>query len=177
VGKTIEVLTKISPGITRMAVLWNPDAAIGERRAQVLAAVTPFGITPLVIEVRDRDAIEGAFVAMRKQRANALFVITDPLTLQNRNEIVRLAASYHLPAVYEFSEFARAGGLVAYAPSIADQFRRAAVYVDKILRGMKPSELPIEQPTRFELVINQKTAKALGIAVPKMLLRADEVLQ
>ena len=178
VGKTIEVLTKISPGITRMAILWNPDAAIGERRAQVLAAVTPFGITPLVIEVRDRDAIEGAFVAMRKQRANALFVITDPLTLQNRNEIVRLAASYHLPAVYEFSEFARAGGLVAYAPSIADQFKRAAVYVDKILRGMKPSELPIEQPTRFELVINQKTAKALGIAVPKeMLLRADEVLQ
>jgi putative tryptophan/tyrosine transport system substrate-binding protein len=178
VGKTVEVLTKIVPGITRIAILWNPDAAIEERRAQVLAAATLFGMTPLVVEVRNRDAIEEAFVAMRKQRANALFVITDPLTLQNRNEIVRLAASNHIPAVYEFSEFARAGGLVAYAPSIADQFRRAAVYVDKILRGAKPGELPIEQPTRFELVINQKAAKALGIAVPKeMLLRADEVLQ
>jgi putative tryptophan/tyrosine transport system substrate-binding protein len=178
VGKTVEVLTKIAPGITRMAILWNPDAAIEERRTQVLAAVALFGITPLVIEVRDRDAIEEAFATMRKQRANALFVITDPLTLQNRNEIVKLAASHRIPAVYEFSEFARAGGLLAYAPSIADQFRRAAVYVDKILRGTKPGELPIEQPTRFELVINQKAAKALGIAVPKeMLLRADEVLQ
>ena len=178
VGKTVEVLTKIAPGITRMAILWNPDAAIEERRTQVLAAVALFGITPLVIEVRDRDAIDEAFATMRKQRANALFVITDPLTLQNRNEIVKLAASQRIPAVYEFSEFARAGGLLAYAPSIADQFRRAAVYVDKILRGAKPGELPIEQPTRFELVINQKAAKALGIAVPKeMLLRADEVLQ
>ncbi len=178
VGKTVQALTEIAPGVTRMIILWNPDAAIEERRAQAVAAAELFGITPLVVEVRDRDGIEGAFAAMRKQRGNALFVVTDPLTLQNRNEIVKLAANYRIPAVYEFAEFARAGGLVAYAPSVTEQFHRAAIYVDKILRGAKPGELPIEQPTKFELVINQKTAKALRITVPKeMLLRADEVIR
>jgi len=135
-------------------------------------------ITPLVVEVRDRGGIESAFIAARKQRANALFVVTDPLTLQNRDEIVRLAATYRIPAVYEFAEFARAGGLVAYAPIVTEQFHRAAIYVNKILHGAQPSELPIEQPTKFELVINQKAAKALGITASKeMLLRADEVIQ
>ena len=161
-----------------MAILWNPNAAIEERRTQAIAAAGAFGIAPLVIEVRDLDGIVAAFAVMRKERANALFVVTDPLTLQNRNEIVRLAAANRIPAVYEFGEFVRAGGLVAYAPSITEQFRRAAIYVDKILHGAKPGELPIEQPTKFELVINLKTAKALGITVPKeMLLRADEVIQ
>ena len=178
VGKTVQALTELDPAVTRMAILWNPDAAIEERRTQAIAAAGVFGITPLVIEVRNRDGIEAAFAAMRKQRANALFVVTDPLTLQNRSEIVRLAAVNRIPAVYEFGEFARAGGLVAYAPSITEQFRRAAIYVDKILHGAKPGELPIEQPTKFELVINLKTAKALGITIPKeMLLRADEVIQ
>ena len=115
---------------------------------------------------------------MRKERANALFVVTDPLTLANRNEIVRLAASERIPAVYEFGEFARAGGLLSYAPSVNEQFRRAAIYVDKILRGANPGDLPVEQPTKFELVINAKAAKALGIAISKdMLLRADEVIR
>ncbi len=178
VGKTVQALTELVPGVTRMAILWNPDAAIEERRRQAMTAAGAFGITPSVIEVRDRDGIEAAFAAMRKQRANALFVVTDPLTLQNRREIVRLAAANRIPAVYEFGEFARAGGLVAYAPSITEQFRRAAIYVDKILRGAKPGELPVEQPTKFELVINLKAAKALGITVPReMLLRADEVIQ
>ena len=105
-------------------------------------------------------------------------MITDPLTLVNRNEIVKLAASERIPAVYEFGEFARAGGLIAYAPSVTEQFRRAATYVDKILRGAKPGDLPVEQPTKFELVINLNAAKALGITVPKdLLLRADEVIQ
>ena len=178
VGKTVQELTEIAPGVTRMAILWNPGAAIEERRAQVLAAARVFGITPLVVEVRDRDGIEAAFVEMRRQRADALFVITDPLTLQNRNEIVQLAGSNRIPAVYEFVEFVRAGGLVAYAPSVTEQFRRAAIYVDKILRGARPGELPIEQPTKFELVINQKAAKALGITIPQsMLMRADELIQ
>ena len=148
------------------------------RRRQVMAAAEGFGITPLVVEVRDRDGIGPAFAMMRKERANALFVVTDPLTLANRNEIVRLAASERIPAVYEFGEFARAGGLIAYAPSVTEQFRRAAIYVDKILRGAKPGDLPVEQPAKFELLINLKAAKALGIAVPKdMLLRADEVIK
>ena len=143
-----------------------------------MAAAGAFGITPLVIEVRDRTGLDAAFAAMRTQRANGLFVVTDPMTLQNRTEIVKLAAAHRIPAVYEFGEFVRAGGLVAYAPSITEQFRRAAIYVDKILRGTKPAELPIEQPTKFELVINLKAAKALGITVPKeMLLRADEVIR
>ena len=177
-GKIVQTLTQIAPGATRMAILWNPGAAVGDRRTQVVAAVGVFGITPLVVEVRDRDGIEAAFAEMRKQRANALFVVTDPLTLANRSEIVKLAAANRIPAVYEFGEFARAGGLIAYAPSVTEQFRRAAIYVDKILHGAKPGELPIEQPTKFELVINQKAAKALGITVPReMLLRADEVIQ
>ena len=115
---------------------------------------------------------------MRKQRADALFVITDPLTLQSRSEIVMLAGTYRVPAVYEFAEFVRAGGLVAYSSSVTDQFRRAAIYVDKILRGAMPANLPVEQPTKFELAINMKTAKALGLAIPQsILLRADEVVQ
>ena len=178
VGKTVQALTEIAPGVKRMAILWNPGAAIEERRVQAVAAAKAFGMTPLVIEVRDHDGLEAAFAAMRKQHANALFVVTDPLTLANRTEIVKLAAANRIPAVYEFGEFARAGGLVAYAPSITEQFRRAAIYVDKILRGAKPGDLPIEQPTKFELVINLKAAQALGITVPKeMLLRADEVIR
>ena len=140
VGKTVQALTELDPAAKRMAILWNPNAAIEERRAQAIAAAGAFGITPLVIEVRDLDGIVAAFAAMREQRANALFVVTDPLTLQNRNAIVGLAAANRIPAVYEFGEFVRAGGLVAYAPSITAQFRRAAIYVDKILHGAKPGD-------------------------------------
>ena len=178
IPKTVQALREIVPGVKRMAILFNPGASIDVRRRQVMAAAEGFGITPLVVEVRDRDGIGPAFAMMRKERANALFVVTDPLTLANRNEIVRLAASERIPAVYEFGEFARAGGLIAYAPSVTEQFRRAAIYVDKILRGANPGDLPVEQPTKFELVINAKAAKALGIAISKdMLLRADEVIR
>jgi len=141
-------------------------------------AARTFAMTPIRIEVHERDGLEAAFAAIRKQRADALFVVTDPLILANRKVIVDLAASNRIPAGYEFGEFVRAGGLVAYTSSSTDQFRRAAIYVDKILHGAKPAELPIEQPTKFELVINLKAAKALGLTVPKeMLLRADEVIR
>jgi putative tryptophan/tyrosine transport system substrate-binding protein len=177
-AKAIQQLLLIAHGITRIAILWNPGAANEGPRVQAVAAARANGLTPVVIELRDRDGIESAFTAMRNQHANALFVITDPLTLANRNEIVKLAASHRIPAVYEFGEFARAGGLVAYSSSVTEQFRRSAVYVDKILHGAKPGDLPIEQPTKFELVINVKAAKALGLIIPKdVLLRADEVIQ
>ena len=177
-GKTVQVLLSIAPGVTRLAILWNPAAAIGELRAQAVAAAKANGVTPLVVELRDRAGIEAAFTSMRIQRANGLFVVTDPLTLANRSEIVKFAASNRIPSVYEFGEFARAGGLVAYSPSVTEQFRRSAIYVDKILHGAKPGDLPVEQPTKFELVINQRAAKALGITIPKeILLRADEVIQ
>ena len=178
IPKTVQLLREVVPSVTRMAILWNPAASQAERRRQVISAAEAFGITPLVVEVRDRDGIGPAFEVMRKERANGLFVITDPLTLANRNEIVKLAASERIPAIYEFGEFARAGGLMAYAPSVTEQFRRAANYDDKILRGAKPGDLPVEQPTRFELVINLNAAKALGITAPRdLLLRADEVIQ
>ena len=178
IAKTVQLLRDFVPGITRMAILWNPGAASVAQRKQVVSTAEFFKMTPLVVELRDRDGIGPAFATMRKERANGLFVITDPLTLANRNEIVKLAASERIPAVYEFGEFARAGGLIAYAPSVTEQFRRAAIYVDKILRGAKPGDMPVEQPTRFELVINLNAAKALGITAPKdLLLRADEVIQ
>jgi len=177
VGKTVQLLTEIALGATRMAILYA-SGTNGERVIQAQKAALAFALTPLPIEVHERDGFPDAFAAMRKQGANALFVTTDPLTLANRNTIVRLAAANRIPAIYEFGEFARAGGLIAYAPSVSDQFRRAAIYVDKILKGSRPADLPIEQPTKFELVINLKAAKALGIMVPKeMLLRADEVIQ
>jgi len=177
VGKTVQVLTEIAPGRTRLAILWNPESPI-KGLTQAEDAARTFALTSIPIEVREPDGLQAAFATMRKQRANALFVVTDPLTLANRKVIVDLAATNHIPAGYEFGEFARAGGLVAYTSSSTDQFRRAAIYVDKILHGAKPAELPIEQPTKFELVINLKAAKALGITIPKdVLLRADEVIQ
>jgi len=178
IPKTVQLLRDFVPGVARMAILWNPGASIGDQRRQAMAAAQALGITPLVVEVRDRDGIGPAFATMRLERANGLFVLADPLTLANRNEIVKLAASERIPAVYQFGEFVRSGGLIAYAPSVTEQFRRAPIYVDKILRGARPGDLPIEQPTKFELVINLNAAKALGITASKdMLLRADEVIQ
>jgi putative ABC transport system substrate-binding protein len=115
---------------------------------------------------------------MAKEKVQALMVIADPLTVRNRQRIVTLAASKRIPAMYSFLEFAKVGGLVAYGPSVPELFRRAATYDDKLLKGAKPADLPVEQPSKFELVINLKTAKALGITIPKeLLLRADEVIQ
>ena len=115
---------------------------------------------------------------MRPQGVDSLMVISGPLTVSSRDTIVKLAASTHIPSAYEYPEFARAGGLLAYGPSIPAQFRRAATYVDSILKGMAPGDLPIEQPTEFELVINLRTAGALGIKLPRaVLLRADELIQ
>jgi putative ABC transport system substrate-binding protein len=130
------------------------------------------------VAVRAREELEDAFAALRRFRVDGLMVVQDPVLYSARTQVVRLAASHRLPAVYALSEFVEAGGLMSYGVNIARQFRRAAVYVDKILNGAKPSELPVEQATQFELVINLMTAKALGLKIPPSLLaRADQVIE
>jgi putative ABC transport system substrate-binding protein len=177
-GKAVQLLKDIVPAASRMAILWNPASAVNPGLSEAQTAMLALRMTPLPIEVRDRSGLKNAFSQIRRQRADSLLVITDPLTLRNRDAIVSLVETERIPAVYEFAEFARAGGLIAYSASVPELFRRAAVYVDKILKGAKPGELPIEQPTKFELVINLKTARALGLTIPQSLLvRADEVIE
>ena len=178
IGKALQVLKDIVPGASRIAILWNASGEVEPRLKEAQAAVRMLGMTPLPIDVRGPSDFDAAFARMRKQRADAVMVVTDPLTLRHRETIVNLAAANRIPAVYEFAEFARAGGLVAYSASVPALFARAAMYVDKILKGTKPADLPVEQPTKFELVINLKTAKTLNLAIPQpLLLRADEVIQ
>ncbi|MEO8754041.1 MAG: ABC transporter substrate-binding protein [Casimicrobiaceae bacterium] len=178
IGKALQLFKEIVPAASRIAVLWNAAGEVEPRLKEAQTAVRALGMTPLPIEVRGPSDLDGAFTRMRRQNADAVMVVTDPLTLRYRETIVKLAAAYRIPAVYEFAEFARAGGLVAYSASVPALFARAAVYVDKILKGAKPAELSVEQPTKFELVINMKTARALGLTVPQsLLLRADEVIQ
>jgi putative tryptophan/tyrosine transport system substrate-binding protein len=178
-GKWVELLREAVPKVTHLAVLWNPEAGGAESRVKELhTAAGVLKLTPHVFEARNVNEFDGAFAAMARAHLGGLIVVPDPLTLRHRDQIVRLAAQTRLPATYGFLEFARAGGFIAYGPSVADQARRAAAYVDKILKGAKPGDLPVEQPTKFELVINLKTAKALGLTIPPSLLaRADEVIQ
>jgi len=178
IGKALQVLKDIVPDASRIAILWNASGEVEPRLKEAQAAVRMLGMTPLPIDVRGPSDFDAAFARMRKQRADAVMVITDPLTLRHRETIVNLAAANRIPAVYEFAEFARAGGLVAYSASVPALFARAAMYVDKILKGTKPADLPVEQPTKFELVINLKTAKTLGLTIPpSLLLRADQVIE
>jgi putative ABC transport system substrate-binding protein len=178
-GKWVELLSEAVPNATRVAVLWNPGARGLELRVKELqAAAATLKLKLYIFEVRNVSEFDGAFNAISKTHVGGLIVMVDPLTLRNRERIVRLAAQTRLPTIYGFSEFARSGGLMAYGPSVPDQARRAAKYVDKILKGAKPAELPVEQPTKFELVINMKTAKALGLTIPQtLLLRADQVIE
>jgi len=178
IGKALQLLKAIVPGASRIAILWNTAGRVEPRIDEAQAGVRALGMTPLPIAVRDRSDFDGAFMRMRKQNADAVLVVADPLTVRYRDPIVALAASYRIPAVYEFAEFARAGGLIAYSASIPVLFYRAASYVDKILKGARPGDLPVEQPTKFELVINARTARTLGLAIPQSaLLQADEVVQ
>ena len=131
-----------------------------------------------ILEVEGPEDFDRAFLAMRQQRAEALNVLASPILYANRKALIQLAAKYQLPAVYQWREFVEDGGLMSYAANLAEMFRRAATYVDKILKGAKPADLPVEQPTKFEFVINLKTAKALGLTIPpSVLARADEVIQ
>jgi putative ABC transport system substrate-binding protein len=179
-GKRLELLKESLPDrISRVAVLWNaanPYPALVFKETQ--RAAHALGIEIQSLEVRSPDDLDGALEAAVRQRASALIAVEDPLTLSNRHRIADFAAKNRLPAVDGTREFAEAGCLMAYGASLADLFRRAAGYVDKILKGYKPADLPIEQPTKFELVFNLKTAKALGLNVPPTLLAtADEIIE
>jgi putative ABC transport system substrate-binding protein len=182
VGKRLELLTQAVPGVTRVAVLRHPGF-VSERADKVIlkaadAAARALGVRLQVVEARGPAEFDRAFSDMTRARAGALAVSGSPMFANERRRLVDLAAKNRLPAVYESREDVDAGGLMSYGPNFADLFRRAATYVDKILKGTKPADLPVEQPTKFELVINRKTAKALGLTIPQSLLgRADEIIQ
>jgi ABC-type uncharacterized transport system substrate-binding protein len=179
IGKGLELLREVVPTVTRVAALWNPSnpGNIHQLRGAEAAAAAS-GVRLLSVEARGRAEIDRAFVAMAREGAGALLVLMDGIFYDQRERIAALAAKNRLPAVYGFSVFAEAGGLMSYAASRSDSYRQTAVYVDKILKGAKPSELPVELPTKFELVINVKTAKALGLTIPPSLLaRADQIIE
>jgi putative ABC transport system substrate-binding protein len=178
--KRLQLLKEIFPKVSHaMAVLWNP-AYVGMRARfqQAQVAAPAVGLTVRSVEVRDTRELDAAFEAIAREHPEALLLLVDPFTFSQRSRIVEFAAEQRLPAIYESRDFVDVGGLISYGPNIPDQFRRAAAYVDKILRGAKPADLPIEQPTKFELVINMRAAKALGIKLPEsILLRADRVIE
>jgi putative ABC transport system substrate-binding protein len=182
VGKSLEVIKRAVPGVSRVALLLKPDAmpdsAKKERLKAADVAARALGVRLQIVEARGPEDFDRAFSDMIRGRADALAVPATQVFNLERRRLVNLAAKHRLPAVYPNRDFVDAGGLMSYGPDLADMARRAASYVDKILKGAKPGDLPVEQPTRFELVINLKTAKTLGLTIPPSLLgRADEVIQ
>jgi putative ABC transport system substrate-binding protein len=178
-GKRLELLKEAVPRASRVAVLWNaanPNKALEWKETQTAARTS--GVTLQSVEVRAFDDFERAFSAITRGRADAVITVTESLTITHRRQIVAFTTKRRLPMIAAYRDFAEAGGLMSYGVSPRDQYRRLAVYVDKILKGAKPGDLPIEQPTKFELVINMKTAKALGLTIPpSILLRADQVIE
>jgi putative ABC transport system substrate-binding protein len=177
--KRLQLLKELFPKVSHaMAVLWNPDyVGMRARFEQARVAAPAAGLTVRSVEVRDTRELDLAFEAIIREHPEAV-VLTDPFTLSQRAQLVEFAAEQRLPAIYENSDFVDVGGLMSYGPNISDLYRRAATYVDKILKGAKPADLPIEQPTKIELVLNMKAAKALGISFPaSVLLRADKLIE
>ena len=182
VGKGLELLKQTVPGVSRVAVLWEPGAT-GERAdratlAEAEVAGRVLGVQLQFVEVRGPADFDRAFSDMTKRRAGALTVFPGAMLFGERKQLTELAAKNRLATVYPWREYVDAGGLMSYGPDLAHLFRRAATYVDKILKGAQPADLPVEQPTKFEFVINLKTAKALGLTIPQSVLaRADHVIQ
>ena len=182
VAKHVELLKQAMPRVSRVAVLWQP-AGMSEGQAKAMlkaaeGAARALGVRLQIVEARALNDLDRAFSEMTRERAHALTVLSSPMLVQERTHLVDLAAKGRLPAVYPFRQAVEAGGLMSYAPNLPDQYRRAATYVAKILKGAKPGDLPVEQPTKFELVINAKAAKALGLTIPpSVLARADEVIE
>jgi putative ABC transport system substrate-binding protein len=178
-GKGLELLKETVPKVRRVAVLSNPaNASHALAIENVKVAARSLGVQLQLLEARGPEEFEGAFAAMAKERVAALLVPTDPVFFLHRARLAELAAKNRLPSVHSLREYVEAGGLMSYGPSLLDLLRRAATFVDKILKGAKPADLPVEQPTKFELVINLKTAKALGLTIPQsLLLRTDQVIE
>src|SRR5262245_9583213 len=178
-AKWLELLKDISPQLKRVAVLREPDVAAGIGQLAVIQAAAPsFGVEVRPVSVRDADEIERAITAFARSSNGGLIVTASTLAAVHRKLIIALAARHRLPAVYSVRYHATSGGLISYGPDTIDPFRRAAAYVDRILKGEKPADLPVQAPTKYELVINLKTAKALGLDLPaSVLARADEVIE
>jgi putative tryptophan/tyrosine transport system substrate-binding protein len=178
-GKWLELLKEIAPGVTRAAVLRDAGVASGVGQYAIIQAVAPsLGVELRQIDLRDPGEIERAISAFARSSNGGLIVTAAPIATAHRDLIITLAAHHQLPAVYPLPYFAHSGGLIAYGPDSISPYRRAAGYVDRILKGEKPADLPVQAPTKYELVINLKTAKALGLSVPQsMLARADEMIE
>jgi putative ABC transport system substrate-binding protein len=178
-GKRLELLREVIPNVSHIAVLWNPDNPfhVGSLK-ETRAAAQVLGIKLQLLGMRVSEEFPATFAAILRERPGALLVLADRLFLHNRARIVDFEAEHRLPGVYAYRELVEVGGLMSFGPSYADMHRRAAYFVDRILKGVKPADLPVEQPTKFELVINLKTAKARGLTIPQsILIRADEVIQ
>ena len=179
VGKQLELLKEVIPRVSRVAVLRNPTNETHALSLKELEdAARSLRVQLQMFQARDPDEFDRAFVAMARERVRTLLILGDPMFFLHRTRIADLAAKQRLPTMAVAREFAEAGGLMAYGPNLSDLLRRAATFVDKILKGAQPADLPVEQPTKFELVINLKTAKALGLTIPpSILVRADHVIQ
>jgi putative ABC transport system substrate-binding protein len=179
-AKRLEMLRQVLPKRSHsVGVLWNPAyKGMGARYQEARSAGSAVGVDVRSIEVRDSREMEAAFDSVVRDRPDGLLLLADPLTMSLRARIVEFAREKKLPAIYETREFADAGGLMSYGPNISEQSRRSAYYVDRILKGAKPGDLPIEQPTRIELIVNLRTARALGITIPQAILsNADQVIE
>jgi len=178
-GKWLELLKEVAPRLSRIAYLWNPANHSSASSWETMQGLAPtLGLTLQSVELRDRKDIDDGLTAIIQDGAEGVIVDSDPVTGSSKTRIVEFAAANRLPAIYVWRWFVDAGGLMSYGPSFYELWRRAATYVDKILKGANPADLPVEQPTRYELVVNLKTAKALGLTIPQsILLLADEVIE
>jgi putative ABC transport system substrate-binding protein len=179
-GKSVEILKEIAGDRRRVAILWNPANSVFQSQMlkEAEAASRSLGLQAHVVAARNTSEIDTAFQAMSRARAEAVAILSDPIFVRERQRIAALAAKGRLPSIGGIREYADAGGLVGYGPNFYELYRGAAAYVERILKGAKPAELPVEQPTRFELTVNLKTAKALGITIPpSLLLRADQLIE
>jgi putative ABC transport system substrate-binding protein len=178
-GKWLELLSEIAPALKRVAIMFNPDTApISAYMLTIETAARSLNVAPIIVPIHSAAEIEAAIIALGREPGGGLVVLPDLFMTVHRAPIILAAARNNVPAVYQLSVYARGGGLLSYGPDRVDSFRRAASYVDRILRGAKPGDLPVQLPVKYEMVVNRKTAMALGLAIPpSILLRADEVIE
>jgi putative ABC transport system substrate-binding protein len=178
-GKALQLFKKSVPGLARVAVLWDPGLPAGRQQlSEMEIAAKSLGVQLQPVEVRSLSELDSAFAAVNRNRAHAAFIAGSPMLVTGSRRIAELAIEHHLPTMCILREWVEAGCLLGYGASLADQARRAVCFVDRILKGTKPSDLPVEQPTKFYFLINLKTAKALGLTIPQSVLgRADQVIQ